>query len=169
MTYTHTIVGNLPSQSITKIAILKLEKVGFDINKLSVIGKNSQTNPSGRGLQLWQNRSQDLSGGLFSMLAGAGMLFIRDVGLIVIAGPIAGVLAGWLKKVVVNQDGQTAFGGIIGALGALGISQHEALRSEAQIKAGEFVILAAGSDRELYQVRQVLAEIIDEITLPMAI
>jgi hypothetical protein len=172
MAYTHNIVGNLPSPSLTKIAIFKLKNIGFDINKLSVIGKNNPTTPTKQKLWRWlgqvpdRPQSADLGSGLFGILAGAGMLFMRGVGLVVLAGPIAGIVAARLHSTV--QDGQTAFGGTMGAFEALGISHQEALQSTAQIKAGQFVLLVAGSDLDLHQVRQVLAELKAEIAWSQA-
>lgn len=172
MPYTHTIAGNLPSPSVVKTAIFKLKNIGFDINKLSVIGKNRPTNPIQQELWRWSGQSPDwnradLGTSLFSLLAGAGMLFMQGVGLVVIAGPITSIVAAKMNRAI--QDGQTTFGGIMGAFDALGISRREALQSSAQMKAGQLVMLVSGSDQDLAQVRQVLAEIRDEIDYPTAI
>jgi hypothetical protein len=168
MVYTHTIVGDLPSQAVVKMVISNLKKAGFDINKLSVIGKDGQTDLSGREFSPWQP-APGLGDGLFSILAGAGMLFIRGVGLVVIAGPVAGLISGWLRRTVAGEAGLTAIGGIVGALSVLGVSPEQALQSEAQIKAGKFLMLVAGSDRDISQVHEVLSVMSAQDTLPTAV
>ncbi len=162
MATTHTIAGSLPSPSVAKIAIFKLKNMGFDVNKLSVIGKNRLIDSPQRGLWQWPGQipasdQPDSGTSLFSLLAGAGMLFMQGIGLVVIAGPITGVVATKLHSTI--QDGRKTFGGIVGAFDALGIPQREARQSAAQIQAGQLVMLVAGNDRDLCQVRRVLAEI----------
>jgi hypothetical protein len=174
MAYPHTMVGTLPSQSAVKMAIFRLRRIGFDLKKLSVMGKNSPISTTDDKLFPLPTRSNNLpnlSDSLFGTLSGSGMLFMRDVGLIVIAGPVAGVLAAWLQRIMVNQNAQVAIGGIVGAMAALGISRPEALSLEAGIKAGDFMVMVAGSNLEQQQVRQVLTEISAEILaeMPMSI
>jgi hypothetical protein len=97
------------------------------------------------------------------------MLFIRGVGLVVIAGPVAGLISGWLRRTVAGEAGLTAIGGIVGALSVLGVSPEQALQSEAQIKAGKFLMLVAGSDRDISQVHEVLSVMSAQDTLPTAV
>jgi hypothetical protein len=170
--YPHTIIGNLPSSAVVKTVVLKLKKAGFDISKLSVIGKNSPAPMARWGFLSWVKQPYHLGDGLFSILAGAGILFIRGIGLVVIAG----VLGGWLRCTVSGEVRHPAMGGIVEALSVLGIAPTKALQSAEQIKAGKFLLLVAGSDRDISQVQYVLAEVnlnieevSDEDELPMAV
>jgi hypothetical protein len=43
MTYTHTIVAHFPSHTEAEKAVLELQKERFDMQKLSIIGKDYQT------------------------------------------------------------------------------------------------------------------------------
>ncbi len=90
------------------------------------------------------------------------MLFIPGMAPIVVAGPVAGVLAGWLEGTLVGGAGTAAVGGLVGALGGLGIPEHEVLKYETKIQAGEFIILVTGSDEDVSQAKQML----DRISLP---
>jgi hypothetical protein len=174
--YPHTIIGNLPSSAVVKTVVLKLKKAGFDISKLSVIGKNSPA-PTARWRFLsWVKQPYSLGEGLFGILAGAGVLFIRGIGLVVIAGPIAGILGGWLRHTVAGEVSHPVMGGIVEALSLLGIAPAKALQLAEQIKAGKFLLLVAGSDRDISQVQYVLAEVnlnVEEVDgedeLPMAV
>ncbi|WP_204368626.1 hypothetical protein [Neosynechococcus sphagnicola] len=84
------------------------------------------------------------------------MLFIPGMAPIVIAGPITEVLASWIEG---KSTGGDAVGGLAGPLGGLGIPKHEILMYEAQIHAGEFIILVTGSDEDIIQTKQMLDKI----------
>jgi hypothetical protein len=40
---THTIIGHFPSHTEAEQAVLELQKAGFDMHKLSIVGKDYQT------------------------------------------------------------------------------------------------------------------------------
>ncbi len=169
MTYTHTVVAHFPSHTEAERVVLELQKLGFDMQKLSIIGKDYQTTEHVRGFLTWKDTAKagatgggywgSFIGGLFGILAGAGVLFIPGIAPIIIAGPIAGVLAGWLEGTLVGAAGAAAVGGLAGALGGIGIPRHEVLKYETQIQAGEFIILVTGSDEDVSQARQMLDRI----------
>lgn len=169
MTYTHTIVAHFPSHTEAEKAVLELQKERFDMQKLSIIGKDYQTSEQVRGFLTWKDTAKagaagggywgSFVGGLFGILVGAGVLFIPGMAPLVVAGPIAGVLAGWLEGTLVGGAGAAAIGGLAGALGGLGIPKHEVLKYETKIQAGEFVILVTGSDEDVTQAKQMLDRI----------
>jgi uncharacterized membrane protein len=169
MTHTHTVVAHFPSHAEAERVVLELQKKGFDMQKLSIIGKDYQTSEHVRGFLTWKDTAKagatggaywgSFVGGLFGILAGAGVVFIPGMAPLVIAGPIAGVLAGWLEGTLVGGAGAAAVGGLAGALGGLGIPKHEVVKYETQIQAGEFIILVTGSNEDVSQARQILDRI----------
>jgi hypothetical protein len=179
MTHTHTIVGHFPSHTEAEKVVLELQKEGFDMQRLSIIGKDYQTSEQVRGFLTWKDTAKagatgggywgSFVGGLFGILAGAGVLFIPGIAPIVIAGPIAGVLAGWLEGSLVGGAGGAAVGGLAGALGGLGIPKHEVLKYETKIQAGEFIILVTGSDEDVTQTKQMLDRISHETSMSIAV
>lgn len=179
MAQTHTIVGHFPSHAEAERVVLELQKEGFDMQKLSIIGKDYETTEQVRGFLTWKDTAKagatggaywgSFVGGLFGILAGAGVLFIPGMAPIVIAGPIAGLLAGWLEGTLAGGAGAAAVGGLAGALGGLGIPKHEVLRYETKIQAGEFIILVTGSDEDVSQAKQKLEKISHEISLSIAV
>jgi len=158
---------------------LELQKEGFDLQKLSIIGKDYQKNEQVRGFFTWKDTAQagaasggywgSFVGGLFGILAGAGVLFIPGMAPIVIAGPITGVLAGWLEGTVVGGAATAAVGGLAGALAGLGIPTHEVLKYETQIQAGAFMLLVTGSNEEVSQAKRMLDRISHEVSLSIAV
>jgi uncharacterized membrane protein len=175
---THTIVGHFPSHTEAERAVLELQQAGFDMQKLSIVGKDYQTNEHVRGFLTWQDTAKvgaagggywgSFVGGLFGILAGAGVLFIPGMAPLVIAGPITGVLAGWLEGTLVGGIGAATIGGLAGALGGLGIPKNEVLKYETKIQAGEFIILVTGSDEDVTQAQQMLDKISREIGMVFA-
>ena len=169
MIYPHSVIGHFPSHVEAERVVLELQKQGFDMQKLSIIGKDYQTAEHVRGFLTWKDTAKagvaggvywgSFFGGLFGILAGAGVVFIPGIAPIVIAGPITGVLAGWLEGTLVGGAGAAAVGGLAGALGGLGIPKHEVLKYEAKIEAGEFIILVTGSDDDVRHAKQILDRI----------
>ncbi|MEH1910275.1 general stress protein [Nostoc sp.] len=179
MTYTHTVVAHFPSHAEAERVVLDLRKSGFDMQKLSIIGKDYQTTEHVRGFLTWKDAAiagaagggywGSFVGGLFGILAGAGVLFVPGIAPIIIAGPIAGVLAGWLEGTLVGAVGAAAVGGLAGALSGLGIPKHEVLKYETQIQAGEFIILVTGSNEDVSQAKQMLDRISHGISMSVAV
>ncbi len=179
MTHTHTVVAHFPSHTEAERVVLELQKKGFDMQKLSIIGKDYQTSEHVRGFLTWKDTAKagatggaywgSFVGGLFGILAGAGVVFIPGMAPLVIAGPIAGVLAGWLEGTLVGGAGAAAVGGLAGALSGLGIPKHEVVKYETQIQAGEFIILVTGSNEDVSQARQILDRISHEISMSVAV
>ncbi len=179
MTHTHTVVAHLPSHMEAERVVLELQKEGFDLQKLSILGKDYQTTEHVRGFLTWKDTAKagatgggywgSFVGGLFGILAGAGVVFIPGMAPIVVAGPIAGVLAGWLEGTLVGGVGTAAVGGLAGALGGLGIPKHEVLKYETQVQAGEFIILVTGSDEDVRQAKQMLDRISHDISPSVAV
>ncbi len=176
---THTIVSHFPSHTEAEKAVLELQKNGFDMQKLSIIGKDYQTAEHVRGFLTWKDTAKagaagggywgSFVGGLFGILVGAGVVFIPGMGPLIVAGPIAGVLAGWLEGTLAGGAGAAAIGGLAGALSGLGIPTHEVLKYETNIQAGEFVILVTGSDEDVSQAKQILDKISHEISMSVAV
>jgi hypothetical protein len=162
----HIIVGTFPSHVEAESAVLALEKVGCDMHKVSMIGKDYQTSEHVRGFMTWKDTTKtdavggsywgSFFGGLFGTLTGAGLLFIPGTGAVLVAGPIAGVMAGWLEGTVVGGSGAAVAGGLAGALVGLGIGKDSARKYESDLKAGKFVVLVTGTDEDVSKVQDML-------------
>jgi uncharacterized membrane protein len=169
MTFTHTVVAHFPSHIGAETVVRELQEEGFDMRKLSIIGKDYQTNEHVRGFLSWKDTAKtgatgggywgSFVGGLFGILAGAGVIFIPGMAPLIIAGPITGVLAGWLEGTLVGGAGAAAIGGLAGALAGLGIPKNEVLKYETKIQAGEFIILVTGTTEDVTKAKQMVDKI----------
>ena len=173
MTDKHEVVYMFPTHVEAEEAVLKLQKTGFDMQKISIIGQDYQTTEHVRGFLTWKDTAKagageagywgSFFGGLFGILTGVGLLFIPGVGPVIVAGHVAGVLAGWLEGMVVGGVGAAVAGGLVGALVGLGIPKEKALKYETEIKAGKFMVIVSGTDAEISQAQQILQNANQEI------
>jgi hypothetical protein len=140
-------------------AVRTLEKTGFDMQKLSIVGKDYSTQEgvvgyynAGDRVMAW-GKTGAFWGGLWGMLFGSALFVIPGIGPLFAAGP----LVAWI---VAALEGATIVGGM-SALGAglfsIGIPRDSVLSYETQIKAGKFVVIAHGPRDEVEKARTVLA------------
>ncbi|MFL9923422.1 DUF1269 domain-containing protein [Herbaspirillum lusitanum] len=139
-------------------AIHSLNRSGFDVNKLSLIGKgyHSERNPIGfytRGgqIKVWGRRGA-CWGGIWGLFLSSGVFYIPGIGLLVMAGPIVAML-------VSNFDGAPVGGGIT-ALGAafsdFGATGHQAMQYESELKTDKYVLLVHGSTEDVAKLNYLL-------------
>jgi len=179
MSAQHKVVNMFPSHVEAEAAVLELQKAGFDLNKISIIGQNYQTTEHVRGFLTWKDTAKvgageagywgSFVGGLFGILTGAGLLFIPGVGPVIIAGHVVGVLAGWIEGMIVGGVGAAVAGGLVGALVGLGIPKEKALKYETEIKAGKFMVIVSGVDEEVNQAQQILQNANHEVNELVAV
>ena len=98
----NAVVGIYNSHTDAEAAIKELQKSGFDMQKLSIVGKDYQTEEhvigyynAGDRMQFWGTRGA-FWGWLCGMLVGSALFFIPGIGpVIVFARWWAGTLGRW--------------------------------------------------------------------------
>lgn len=139
-------------------AVKKLQKAGFDMKKLSIIGKDYHTEEqvvgyfnTGDRMKYW-GKLGAFWGGLFGFLFGSAFLFIPGVGPIAVAGP----LVAWILSAI---EGGVVVGGL-SALGAalfsIGVPKDSILNYETAIKADKFLLIAHGTADEVAKAKDIL-------------
>jgi hypothetical protein len=140
-------------------SIRELQKWGFDMKSLSVIGKSDHTEeeamgyPANGGSAKAWGKTMAFRGGLWRILFGSAFFFIPEIGPILTAGP----LVGWIVSALDTTPavgGLSAFGA---ALYNIGIPEDSAVAYEAQIKAGKFIIMVHGPQNEVHRTKNSLA------------
>ena len=139
-------------------AVRDVQKAGFDMQRLSIIAKDYQTEEgvvgyysTGGRMKAW-GKSGAFWGGLWGMLFGSAFFVIPGVGPLLIAGPLLTWLIGALESAVVI-GGLSVLGA---ALVSIGIPQDQTLMYETEIKAGKFIVVAHGTAHELGAIRDTL-------------
>lgn len=139
-------------------AVKELQLSGFDMKKLSIVGKDYHTEEhvvgfynAGDRMSFWGQRGA-FWGGLWGILFGSAFLFIPGVGQVVLAGPIVATIVSCLQGAVVV--------GSLSALGAalysIGIPNDSIIEYETAIKSDKFVVVVHGSENELKKAKEIL-------------
>ena len=140
-------------------AVRDLQRSGYDMRKLSIVGKDYQKEEEVVGYYTTGDRMKSWGatgafwGGLWSLMFGSAFFLIPGIGPLLAAGPIVGWIIGAL-------EGAAVIGGL-SALGAglvsIGIPKDSIIQYETEIKAGKYVVIAHGSAEEVNKTRDTLA------------
>lgn len=142
-------------------AIESLNRSGFDVKKLSLVGKgyHSEEHPvgfytSGDKIKSWGGAGA-FWGGIWGMLLAPAVFFVPGLGLIGMAGPVVSALVGGLEGAAI-VGGVSALGA---ALSQVGASKDQVIRYETALKADKYVLMIHASEDEIAKVHTVLANL----------
>jgi uncharacterized membrane protein len=139
-------------------AVKALQRAGFDIKKISIIGKDYESEEQVVGFLNAGDRARIFGkygafwGGLMGVLFGSALLFVPILGHVVILGPLAAMLFSGIEGAVV-AGGLSA---LAGALMSIGIPKDSVLRYETALKANKFVLMLHGDSQEIARAQDVL-------------
>jgi uncharacterized membrane protein len=144
---TDAVVAVYGGHSQAEEAVKELQRSGFDMKKLSIVGKDYHTEQSvigyynaGDRMKYW-GKFGAFWGGLWGILVGAAFFWIPGIGPVLVGGPLVGWIIGALEGAIV--------GGGLGALGAglysIGIPKDSIVQYETAVKAGKFLLIAHGT------------------------
>ena len=155
-----TAVGVFRTHQDAEGAIKELQKSGFDMKKLSVVGKDYQTEESVVGYYNTGNRMATWGryglfwGWIWGLLFGSAFFIIPGIGPIIVGGPLVAWIIGALDTAVV-AGGLSALGG---ALASIGIPEDSVLRYETALKVDKFVLIVHGTAQEVERAKSVLMQ-----------
>jgi hypothetical protein len=152
------VVAVYKSHSETESAVKELQHSGFDMKKLSIVGKDYQTDEqivgyynTGDRMKYWGGLGA-FWGWIWGLLFGSALFVIPGVGPLVAAGPIVGWIVGALEGAVV-VGGASALGA---GLYSQGIPKDSVLKYETGIKTGKFVLIAHGTAQDAIRAREII-------------
>ena len=158
MTKENAIVAVYDTHTQAEDTIKELERSGFDMKKLSILGKgyHSEEHPvgfytTGDRMKAWGGVGA-FWGGLWGLLFGAAFFWIPGIGPIAAAGPIVHVLAGALEGAAL-VGGLSALGA---ALTGLGVPKKSVLKYETELRADKYLVIAHGNAKEVEQAREIM-------------
>ncbi|WP_067515122.1 general stress protein [Endozoicomonas ascidiicola] len=141
-------------------AVKQLQKAGFDMKKISVVGNDYHTEEhvvgyynTGDRMKAW-GKIGAFWGGLWGILVGAAFFVIPGIGPLVIAGPLAAAIVGGLEGAAV-MGGLSALGG---GLAGMGIPKDSIVRYENSLSAGSFLVLYNDVENKVAEASKVLME-----------
>ena len=140
--------------------IKELQRAGFAMKKLSIVGKDYHSDESvvgyyntGDRIKYW-GKLGAFWGGIWSLLFGSAFFMIPGFGPILVAGPLVAWLVGALEGAVV-VGGLSAIGA---ALYSIGIPKDSVVKYETAIKAGKYVIVAHGTADEVANAKKIIED-----------
>jgi len=152
------IIAVYPDHDSADAAVRRLEADGIDMNNVSIIGRDFEAVEGPVGFVATGIVANDgakvgaLSGGLFGCLVGAAFLDVPGIGPVIIAGPLAAALLGGVE----GGFGGAAMGELAGALVGLGVSKAKAIRYEADVKDGKYLVTLDGDAAQLQRTKFLL-------------
>jgi len=158
MTKNNSIVAIYPSHTAAEAAIKELQQSGFDMKKLSIVGRDEHTDEhvvgyynAGDRMKYW-GKLGAFWGGFWGLLFGSGFFLIPGIGPLLVAGPLVSWIVGALEGAVV-VGGLSALGA---GLYSLGIPKDSILRYEKALKTGKYVLIVHGSMDETTRAKEIL-------------
>jgi len=146
------------SHQEAETAIKELQRTGFDMKNLSIVGKDYHTEEQVLGFYNTGNRVKYWGklgafwGGFFGLLFGSALFFIPGIGHIMVLGPVASWIIGALENAVI-VGGLSALGA---GLYSIGIPKDSILQYETALKADKFLVIAHGTNEEAEKARSLL-------------
>ena len=140
-------------------AVKALQRAGFDMKRLSIIGRDYHTEEHVVGFLNAGDRAKFFGklgafwGGLMGMLFGSALIFMPVVGHVIILGPLAATVFGGLEGAVL-VGGASA---LVGALMAIGIPRDSVLRYETALKSDKFLLIVHGDAQDIKRAHDLLA------------
>jgi hypothetical protein len=141
-------------------AIRTLGQSGFDMKKLSLVGKgyHSEEKPmgfytAGDRIKTWGGTGA-FWGGIWGLLLAPAVFVLPGLGLVGMAGPFVSMLVGALEGAVV-VGGLSALGA---ALTQIGVPKDQVIKYEAALKADKYLLVVHGSAEDQAKAREVLAD-----------
>jgi hypothetical protein len=160
MTNSNAVVAIYKSHAEAEASIKELENSGFDMKKLSIVGRDYRTEEhvvgyynAGDRMKYW-GKLGAFWGGIWGLLFGSAVFLIPGVGPLVVAGPLVGWIVGALEGAVV-VGGVNAIGA---GLYSLGIAKNSILQYETDLSSGKYVVIAHGTAEEATRARKVIDE-----------
>ena len=148
---TDAAVASFDNHATAEEAIKSLTAEGFDIKKLSVIGKgyHSEERPlgfynTGDRVKFWGTNGV-IWGGLWGLFFGGLFVTVPAIGPVFVVGYLAAIAATALESAVV-VGGASAIGA---ALYSIGIPHNSVVRYDSLIKADKFLVVAHGTPEEI--------------------
>ena len=161
MTYTDAPCYLFNNHQDAENAIQLLSRSGFDVKKLSLVGKGYHTEEHPLGFYTAGDRIKTWGGtgafwgGIWGMLLAPAVFVLPGLGVVGMAGPIVATLVGALEGAVV-VGGLSALGA---ALTQVGVPKDQVIKYEAALKVDKYLLVVHGSAEDQEKARSVLAKV----------
>ena len=158
MSEMNSVVALFASHNQAEDAVRELEKDGFDMKKLSIVGKDYHTDEhvvgyytAGDRMMYW-GKLGAFWGGFWGLLFGSAFFWVPGIGQVLVAGPMVMWIVGALEEAALCRRGQRIGAGLY----SIGIPKNSVLQYETEVKNGKLLLVAHGTADEVEQARKLL-------------
>src|SRR5579863_3416108 len=158
MSQANAVVGIYKTHTQAEEAIKELQKSGFDMQHLSIVGKDYHSEEhvvgyynTGDRMKYW-GKMGAFWGGIWGWLMGAAFFAVPGIGPVLVAGPLVTWIVGALEGAAV-MGGLSAVGA---GLYSFGIPKNTVLKLETALSADKFLVVAHGAEEEVSRAREIL-------------
>jgi uncharacterized membrane protein len=159
MTDSNAVIAAYDNHSAAEDAVKELQRSGFDMKKLSVVGRDYHTDEhvvgyynAGDRMKYW-GKWGAFWGGFWGLLFGAAFFWVPAIGPVLAGGPLVTWIVAALEDAVV-VGGLSAVGA---GLFSIGIPKDSIINYETAIKAGQFLVVAHGTAADVAKARNILS------------
>ena len=158
MAQNDTAVAVFTDHQGAEAGIKKLAEAGFDMKKLTLVGKGYHSEEKvvgfynlGDRVRFW-GKYGAFWGGLWGLLFGGIFVTVSGVGPVVVLGYLAAVVVSAVESAVL-VGGLSALGA---ALYSIGIPKDSVLNYETAVRADGFLVMAHGTAEEMARAKAIL-------------
>lgn len=152
------VIGVFLSHLEAEGSIRELQHAGFDMKKLSIVGKDFHLEEhvvgyynAGDRMKVW-GKLGAFWGGFWGLLFGSALFVIPGLGPLVVFGPM-------VTWVVAALEGALVVGGLstlAAALYSIGIPKDSCLQYETAVRSNRFLVIAHGTAGEATRAKDIL-------------
>jgi uncharacterized membrane protein len=158
MSENNAVVAIYEHHSQAEEALKELQRSGFDMKKLSIVGKDYHTEEhvvgyynTGDRMMRW-GKTGAFWGGFWGLLFGSAFFAIPGIGPVLVAGPLVAWIIGALEGAVVVGGLSAVGAGLYG----LGIPKNSIVQYESALKSDKFLLLAHGTAEEVKRAKEIM-------------
>jgi uncharacterized membrane protein len=147
------------SHSEAEAAVIDLQQSGFDMTKLSIVGRDYHADEQvigyyniGDRMAYW-GKMGAFWGGIWGVFFSSAFFWVPALGPLLVAGPLVVWVIAALEGAVV-AGGLTAIGA---GLCGLGIPKDSIVQYEKAMKNGRFVLIAHGTPEDVARAHQIVS------------
>jgi uncharacterized membrane protein len=156
----NAVIATFNNHTEAEEAVKELQKSGYDMKKLSIVGKDYHADENvvgyyntGDRVKYW-GKLGSFWGGFWGLLFGSAFFMVPGIGPLAVGGPLVAWIVGALEGAVI-VGGLTAFGA---ALYSIGIPKDSIIKYEHSIKANNFLVLAHGTTEDVENAKNILGK-----------
>ena len=158
MTTNHATVATYRSHTEAEAAVRHLQHAGFDLKKLSIVGRDYHADDkivgyynAGDRIKYW-GAAGAFWGGIWGILFGSAFFLVPGLGPLLVAGPLVAWIVGALESAVLGGGLSVIAAGFCG----LGIPENRVPTYETALANDKFVLIAHGSPDETARAREII-------------